>query len=98
MHATTRVGNDKRACAQGTHDADWEDNLLHRVALVPVEPTLHGDDPFATDPPDQQTTRMRLHGGEWEPWNILVAYGGLVTDGPRPLAFQLLREPAQAGA
>ena len=62
VHATSGIGHEERLDAQFVHHTDGECHLLHGVALVEVETTLHGEDVNATQFSEDELARMTFYG------------------------------------
>ena len=75
VDAARGVRYEQEADAQLLHDTDREGHLLHRVALIIVEPPLHGHDAAAFDLAENQPSAMPLDGRDGESGNILVVDG-----------------------
>ena len=52
------VGHEEGLDAEFVHHADGERHLLHRVALVVVEASLHGQHFLSAEPSENQAARM----------------------------------------
>ena len=66
IHATGGIADEERLNAQFVHDTYGERHLLHRIALIEVETTLHSEDIHPTQLSENQFSTMSFHGGHRE--------------------------------
>ena len=59
VNATGGVRHHKLRDTQPMHEADGKRDLLGRVSLVGMQPSLHADDRATSDRADDEATRMR---------------------------------------
>ena len=62
VHAARSVAYEEGLYAQFVHHADRERNVLHRVALVVVEASLHRHDVLAAELAEDELARVALNG------------------------------------
>ena len=79
IHTTGSVGYEEGLDAQFVHHSDREGDLLHRVALVKVEASLHGEDVDTTQLTEDEFARMAFYGRYGEIGNLGVGIFGLVS-------------------
>ena len=72
IDAARGVRDEQEADAEQPHDADREGHLLHRIAFVVVEPSLHGHDAAAARLAENQTSLVPLDRRDGEAGNVLV--------------------------
>ena len=70
VHAAGGIADEERLDAQLIHHANGERHLLHRVALVEVETTLHGHDVLAAQTSEDELAGVALDGGDGEVGNL----------------------------
>ena len=75
VHAAGGVADTEHADAQFVHHALRIGHLLHGVALVVVEATLHGQHLLVSQASEEQTPLMALHGRDGEVGNGSIGNG-----------------------
>jgi len=82
VHTASCIRNKQRLDAQFVHDADREGYLLHGIALIEMEASLHRHDVDTSQLAEYQFATMSLHGrygkvGNFCIWDFnLVSYFG----------------------
>ena len=66
VHASGGIGDIECADAELIHDAHGEGDLLHGVALIIVEASLHGQDVDASELAEDEFAGVSLDGGHGE--------------------------------
>ena len=79
IHATGGIADEERLNAQFVHDTYGERHLLHRIALVEVETTLHSEDVNTPEFTENQFTTMTFHCGYREVGNLRIGILCLVS-------------------
>ena len=74
VHATGSIRHKERLDAQLVHHADGEGHLLHVVALIVVEASLHGNDVLASQLTEDQFADMSFNGRYREVGYVAVWY------------------------
>lgn len=74
VHTARSIRHEERLDAQFVHHANGECHLLHRVALVEVEASLHGHDVNAAQLTENQFAAMAFHGRYREVGYVAVWY------------------------
>ena len=72
VHATGGIGYEERLDAQFVHHADGECHLFHRVALVVVEASLHGQDVNAAQLAEDKLSAVALNGRHREVRDVRI--------------------------
>ena len=90
VHSAGSIAYEKGIDAEGFHHAHREGHLLHIIAFIVVETSLHGHDRLAAEFAEYQVARMALNGGYGEVRNLGV--------GDFHLASDMVHECAKAGS
>ena len=72
IHATSSIRDKERLDAQFVHHTNREGYLLHRVALIEMKASLHGEDVDASQLTKYQFSAMSFDGRYWEVGDFLV--------------------------
>ena len=72
VHAARGIGYEKGLDTQFVHHTYGEGHLLHRVALVEMETTLHGEDVHTAEFSENQFATMAFYCGYGEIGNFRV--------------------------
>ena len=70
--ATSSIADEKSLDTQFIHDPNGERDLLHRIALIIMEATLHGHHILAAKFSEDEFSGMALYCGYREVWDIAV--------------------------
>ena len=79
VHTTCGIRDEQRLDAQFVHHTYWECHVLHRVALIEVETTLHGEDVNTPEFTENQFATMAFHCRYREVGNLRVGILRLVS-------------------
>ena len=72
VHATGSIRDEERLDAQLIHHTNRKGHLLHGVALVVVEATLHGQDVHTTQLTEDEFSAMAFHRRDGEVGDVRV--------------------------
>ena len=72
VHTTCSIRHEERLNAQLVHHSYGEGDILHRVAFVEMETTLHGEDVHPAEFAEDKGTGMSLYGRNGEVGNLTV--------------------------
>ena len=72
VHAACSVRYEECLNAQLVHDTNSESDLLHVIALIVVETSLHGQNVYATQFTEDECSGVSLYGGNGEVGNLTV--------------------------
>ena len=79
VHTTCGIRDEQRLDAEFVHHSDRECHILHRVALIEVETTLHGEDVNTPEFTENQFATMTFHCRYGEVGNLRVGILRLVS-------------------
>jgi hypothetical protein len=80
VHATCCILYEEGLDAQVIHHAYGEGDLLHRVALIEVEASLHGKDIHTAQLTEDELAAMSLDGRDGEVRNVRVGNLALISN------------------
>ena len=72
VHATSGVADEEHLDTQFVHHTYREGHFLHRVTLIEVEASLHGQNIHTTQLTEDEFATMSLYGRDGEVGNLLI--------------------------
>ena len=72
VNPARRVGGDERAHAEQLHHSNGKHNVLHRVAFIKMQASLHANDRLSAQTSRHKTTRMAGRRGNRKMRNLRI--------------------------